>query len=74
MDIYLVSSGYTEQIGGKQDLPFGKRRVKEILGKYENYNMDIQKNALAKAFMEHIGKHPRTGDITLIGLRVTQEK
>ncbi len=73
MDFYLVSRGYIEQLGGKQDLPFGKRRIKEILGKYENYNMDTQKNALAKAFMEHIGKRPRLSDITLIGLRVTQE-
>lgn len=73
MDFYLTTRGYIEQVGGKQNLPFGKRRVKEILGKYENYNMDVQKNALVKAFMEHIGKHPRVGDITLVGLRVTQE-
>ncbi len=73
MDFYLMTRGYTEQVGGKQNLPFGKRRVKEILGKYENYNMDVQKNALVKAFMEHIGKHPRVGDITLIGLRITQK-
>lgn len=73
MDFYLMTRGYTEQVGGKQNLPLGKRRVKEILGKYENYNMDVQKNALVKAFMEHIGKHPRMDDLTLVGLRVTQK-
>ncbi|MEA3455219.1 MAG: transporter substrate-binding domain-containing protein [Campylobacterota bacterium] len=73
MDFYLVTRGYMEQTGGKQNLPFGKRRTKEILEKYENYNMDVQKNALVKAFMEHKGKDPRVGDITLVGLRATQQ-
>ena len=71
MDFYLLSSGYTDQIGGKQSLPFGKRRIKEILGKYDTHSMDVQKNALIKAFREYTGKQERVGDIALIGFRIT---
>jgi len=73
MDFYLLSRGYLEQSGGKQDLPFGKRRAKEIIGRYENHNLDVQKNALIDALREYIGKHPRAGDITLLGFRITQQ-
>ena len=73
MDFYLLTRGYIEQSGGKQDLPFGKRRVKEIIGRYENHNLDVQKNALVEAMGEYIGKHPRIGDITLLGFRITQQ-
>ena len=73
MDFYLISRGFIDQTGGPQSLPLGKRKVKEIIGKYENYNMDTQKKALIKAFMEHMGSEPRVGDVAIIGFRVTGE-
>lgn len=74
MDFYLFSNGYTEQAGGRQNLPFGKRRVKEILGKYENYNMDTQKNALLKDFREYAGENETVRDITLLGFRISGQQ
>lgn len=73
MDFYLITKGYTEQIGGKQNLPFGKRRIRQILEKYGAHNMDTQKNALVKAFMDYTGKQTRIGDITIVGCRLSQK-
>ena len=73
MDFYILSRAFIDQVGGDQELPFGKRRIKEILGRYSSHNMDTQKNTLTKAFMEHTGRHPRVGDITIVGFRVTEE-
>ena len=62
-----------EQTGGKQGLPFGKRRIKQIIDRYGSHNMDTQKSALVKAFMEYAGKQARIGDITIVGFRVSQK-
>jgi len=70
-NFYLLTSGYIDQIGGNQELPIGKRRVKEILGKYELQNMDTQRNALVKAYKTYKGKYPMVGDITMIGFQIT---
>jgi hypothetical protein len=69
-NFYLFSSGYIDQIGGAQELPIGKRHIKEILGKYELQDMETQRNVLVKAFKEHKGNYPRVGDITMIGFQV----
>ena len=71
-DFYLITKGYTEQTGGKQGLPFGKRRIKQIVDRYGSHNMDTQKNALVKAFKEYAGKQVRAGDITIVGFRISQ--
>jgi len=73
MDFYLITKGYTEQMGGKQGLPFGKRRIKQIVDRYGSHNMDTQKSALVKAFMEYAGKQVRAGDITIVGFRISQK-
>ncbi len=72
-NFYLLTSGYIDQIGGKQELPIGKRRVKEILGKYELQNMDTQRNALVKAYKTYKGKYPMVGDITIVGFQITEK-
>jgi ABC-type amino acid transport substrate-binding protein len=72
-DFYLITKGYMEQTGGKQGLPFGKRRIKQIIDRYGSHNMDTQKSALVKAFMEYAGKQARIGDITIVGFRVSQK-
>ena len=69
-NFYLFTSGYIDQIGGAQELPIGKRHIKEILGKYELQDMETQRNVLVKAFKEHKGNYPRVGDITMIGFQI----
>jgi len=71
MDFYLLTRGYIDQTGGKQMLPFGKRRIKEIIGAHEDQDLNHIKNTLIKAFREHLGQHGRIGDITLLGFRIS---
>ena len=70
---YLFSRGYIDQIGGSQELPLGKRRIKEILGKYELQDLETQRNALVKAYKEHKGGQAMTGDIIIVGFRLNRE-
>ena len=71
MLFYLLTSGYIEQTGGSKELPIGKRRIKEILNRYELQDMTTQRDALLKAFNEYKGKEARVGDITMVGFHIT---
>lgn len=73
MDFYFLTRGYIDQSGGKQMLPFGKRRIKEIIGTYEEKDLNAVKNALVKAFRDHIGQNGRVGDIALLGFRISKQ-
>ena len=73
MDFYFLTRGYIDQSGGKQMLPFGKRRIKEIIGTYEEKDLNTVKNALVKAFRDHIGQNGRVGDIALLGFRISKQ-
>ncbi|KYJ86754.1 transporter substrate-binding domain-containing protein [Sulfurovum riftiae] len=70
-DFYLLTNAYIEQIGGKEVLPAGKRRIKEILKKYELQTMGTQRDTFVKTLQPSKGKQPEMGDITIIGFRVT---
>ncbi len=71
---YVTTDGLIDQNGGKKDLPFGKKRLKNILLK--NYRKDffVQKGLLLYEIKNYQAKDERNDDVTMIGFKIEGEK
>lgn len=67
MGFYLWTDGITDQIGGKQGLPFGRRRLLNLLHANRHLPFDQQKERLRQGFSGYISGEEQRDDITVIG-------
>jgi len=67
---YMASDGYTDQVGGKRSLMFGKKRLKTLLKKIHSLPMTEQDARLRQAFEDYQGENVRRDDVSVIGFKV----
>ena len=66
MSFYLISDGFTDQVGGEKNLPFGKRRLKRLLADLRTSGFARRKERLVDSFREHMSSESRRDDITVL--------
>jgi serine phosphatase RsbU (regulator of sigma subunit) len=67
---YISSDGFKDQIGGKNDFPFGKKRCANEVIKIHNRDFDYQKEKLLEVFNDWKGENSQTDDVTFIGFEI----
>jgi len=67
LSYYLATDGLLDQVGGTKRLPFGKKRLGEVL--LENCHLSFEEQAvkLTEAFKEYRGEHECLDDVTVVG-------
>jgi len=68
--IYLFSDGYVSQFGGNKLEKYKTKRLKELLTKIQDSNMNTQKEILEQSLMEWKGNQKQVDDILVIGIRL----
>lgn len=74
--LYITTDGYIDQIGGKKCMPFGKKRLKDIIIKVKNLPMDKQKEIFEEELIKYQNEcveSERLDDITLVGIKLKGE-
>ncbi len=67
--IYLFSDGYIDQFGGPASKKIMSRRFRELLLKYHEIPLSIQKNKLEEYLRSWRGDLEQTDDILVVGIR-----
>lgn len=67
---YITTDGYTDQNGGEKDLPFGKKRLKEIILKYSGEPLDEQLNLFQQELKLYMKDEEQRDDITVMAFKV----
>jgi ABC-type amino acid transport substrate-binding protein/serine phosphatase RsbU (regulator of sigma subunit) len=67
---YMSSDGLTDQIGGKKNLMFGKKRFKALLLRIQDKSMNEQKDIMLQALIDYQGEQKRRDDVSVIGFKV----
>ncbi|AZV46671.1 hypothetical protein C3L23_05090 [Nautilia sp. PV-1] len=70
MKFYVTTDGFLDQIGGERELPFGKKRFKQLIEKYHNSKFEIQKELFWEELKKYQKDELRTDDITVIGFKI----
>lgn len=70
MSCYMATDGITDQIGGEQKLPFGKKGLLAILQSIQHLPMEEQKKVVWSACEDYRRDEIRRDDITLIGFKL----
>lgn len=66
---YLSSDGFYHQIGGERHMPFGKKRLVELIASTADEELSAQSEHLREAFDNWKGDEPQRDDITVWGFR-----
>ncbi len=74
MLFYVVTDGFTDQIGGEGGLPFGKKRLMRLLSQTGDVSLAQQRTLLEQAFARYRGGEPCRDDRTVLGFSVTRRK
>jgi len=69
LSVYLHTDGFTDQFGGPHDKRFSRRRLRDLVQKYEHFPVHEQKELFERAFMEWKGKAKQIDDVSLIGIK-----
>ncbi|MBU3914466.1 serine/threonine-protein phosphatase, partial [bacterium] len=67
MTFYLYSDGIIDQLGGEKRIPFGRKRLHDLLRKIHNEPFDKQQSMVYQAFEEYKGDEETQDDITVLG-------
>ncbi|KJU82973.1 serine phosphatase RsbU, regulator of sigma subunit [Candidatus Magnetobacterium bavaricum] len=70
MSFYMMTDGISDQIGGEQGLPFGKKRFKYLIAQHSTRPFHEQQTLLTEAFESYRGQQQQRDDVTVIGFRV----
>ena len=68
--LYMFSDGLPGQVGGAKGMPFGNKRLVQILSGNHKFPMRKQKEKLLKSFEEYKGENETRDDLTVMGFRV----
>lgn len=67
MFFYMLTDGFTDQLGGEKRRRFGIRRFKEIVKEIGFLPVERQQDELVRAFSEYKGENEIQDDITVLG-------
>lgn len=67
--LFIFTDGLTDQIGGKRNIMFGKKRIKTLLEQHRTRPMPDISEALMQAYLDWQGNQPRRDDMTFLGFR-----
>ncbi|WP_158498824.1 SpoIIE family protein phosphatase [Magnetospira sp. QH-2] len=68
-EVFLISDGFFDQVGGERRRGFGKKRLVALLEAQHGQPSVDQKERLYKMFLDYQGAEVRRDDISIIGLR-----
>lgn len=68
--IYILTDGYTDQFGGKNNRKFMNKRFKFMLKDIETFNMEKQKEHLLAQYTKWKGDNEQVDDILVIGIKI----
>lgn len=68
--VYITTDGIIDQIGGKKNIAFGKKRLFELLQSNRHLPMTAQRDSVMDAFYKYQGEHSRRDDVTIFGFRI----
>lgn len=71
---YLVSDGYTDQVGGKHRSMFGKRRFKKLIESLSKKPFADQKAGLITDLLDYQGDEERRDDVSVFGFQVFKKR
>ena len=69
--IYIFSDGYQDQFGGEKNKKYMFSRLKKLLIKVSNEDVNQQLNLIESEFNSWIGDNEQIDDVCLMGLRIT---
>jgi serine phosphatase RsbU (regulator of sigma subunit) len=69
--IYMLSDGYMDQFGGKQDSKFNSNRFKELLINNRELPMIEQKEVIKNTFQTWKGNRDQVDDILVMGVKLS---
>lgn len=67
MSFYMLTDGFTDQLGGKNGRRFGTGHLKRLIEKNSEEPIEKQGEILLQTFEEHRGEHERQDDVTVVG-------
>ncbi|MDM8515435.1 response regulator [Desulfobacterales bacterium HSG16] len=67
MSFYVATDGFPDQLGGKKNISFGKRRLQKLLIENTKLPFDKQPDILIEAFNAYKKDNERQDDLTVIG-------
>ncbi len=70
MSFYLSSDGFFDQFGGERELPFGKRRFKDIILKNSLKPLAKQKDKFLAEHLSYRGEIEQIDDLSIIGFKL----
>jgi len=68
--LYLSSDGYWDQMGGKKERSFGKKRLQALIEEVKDESMAEQQEEFLYTLHEYQGDLDRQDDVTFIGLKI----
>ncbi len=68
--LYLMTDGYMDQIGGIKGLPFGKKRLLDLISAHGSQPLPEQETLFLETLSRYQGEEKRNDDITLIALKI----
>lgn len=70
---YICSDGYSDQLGGDRNFPFGFKRFKELILKNFKLNFKSQKTLFREALLKYQDREDRCDDITIVGFLIKEK-
>jgi len=67
---YLLSDGYADQFGGKDELKFQRSKFKELLVNLKELPLKEQGELLKRTILDWRGENEQTDDICVVGIRI----
>jgi len=67
---YLASDGFTSQLGGDKNFPFGRKRWLDLLSENCMKSLSEQSKALESRLSEYMKIEPQLDDITVLGFKI----
>ncbi|MDR3434003.1 MAG: SpoIIE family protein phosphatase [Rouxiella aceris] len=66
---FTMTDGLTDQVGGERGIMFGKRRLRDLLQRYQTLPMPELAKSLMAEWQLYQGEEPRRDDVTFWGFR-----
>lgn len=70
LTLYALTDGFVDQNGGEKELPYGKRRLKEMLEDIHNESMADQQEEFLYTYEMYKNRYDVTDDLTIIGFKI----
>jgi serine phosphatase RsbU (regulator of sigma subunit) len=67
---YLISDGYADQFGGKDEIKFQRSKFKQLLIDKHKHPLNEQGNELLNTLIDWKGNTEQTDDICIVGIRI----